>query len=156
MMQKESKKENNQWEETNVFSMDYLAWPTELIGDTKLKQFVIKSHYNVSQHSKWKPCDSWLNQKEGSWKAASFAHLCSLPKRFLPGAVPGLPSSPQILHTAFGLWAGSGWGLLLSCQGRWTGEVSVGWLLGSQLSRLSTLNTGIHPVGWLSGHLVGV
>lgn len=36
----------------NVFSVGYLAWPTELKGDAKLKQFVIKSHYDVSQHSK--------------------------------------------------------------------------------------------------------
>lgn len=76
--------------------MDYPAWPTEFRRHAKLKQFVIKSHFNVSQHTKWKPCDSWLNLKEGSWKAALFAHSLSVLEWFLPGAVPGLPSLPQI------------------------------------------------------------
>lgn len=85
------------WEGLNAFSMDYPAWPTEFRRHSKLKQFVIKSPFNVSQHSKWKPCDSWLNLKEGSWRAALFAHSLSVLKWFPPGAMPGLPSLPQIL-----------------------------------------------------------
>lgn len=126
----------------NVFSMDYPAWPTELTRDAKLKQFVIKSHYNVSQHLKWKPCDSWLNLKEGSWKAALFARSCFVLKWFLPGAMPGLPSLSQILPLpfVFQCWAGQ--------QEEQQGE-GGGWLL----SLLAAMGA---RTGWelrLSGHM---
>lgn len=96
--------------------MDYPAWPTEFRRHAKLKQFVIKSHFNVSQPSKWKPCDSWLNLKEGSWKAALFAHSLPALKWFLPGAVPGLPSLPQIQPSASQCWAAGAGGEQGGCN----------------------------------------
>lgn len=79
--------------------MDYHAWPRDT-GDVKLKQFVIQFHYNVSQHSNWKPCDRWLDLQEGSWKADLYRrNSCQ---------DPTLPTLPQIYPVlfAFQCWAG--------------------------------------------------